>query len=53
MSIGEGVAEGLCQKNSSFTEHLDFHENVPFAGVIFMSIMFSSNEIFLLVIFSV
>lgn len=51
MSKGEGIAEGLCQKNPSFTEHLDFPENVPFAGVIFISIMFSTNGVFLVVIF--
>lgn len=51
MSIGEGIAEGPCQNNSSFTEHLHFPENVPFAGVIFMSIVFSRKRVFLLGIF--
>lgn len=46
-SIGEGIAEGLSQKNSSFAELLSFSETPPFAGVIFMSIMFSRNGVFL------
>lgn len=41
------MADGLSWGNSSFSEPLSFSEDLLFAGVIFMSIVFCRNGIFL------